>query len=366
VRSIRQAEQVDLGFRPDGVLNVHMDVSHVGLAEAAGRVFFKEVERRVREVSGVTDVSFASTVPLGYLSTSAHVEPEGGLFTLADRPVASRNAVGPSYFSTMGVPLVRGRAFGETDDETAPLVTVVNQWMADMLWPNEDPINRRFSQSGPSGPWLQVVGVTTTGRYRSLFEDPRPSFYVPLAQHYAAVRVLHVRSSTSANAPARAVERIVNELRPDLPLYDVQSMTRALESPLGFFLLRTAARFAGVTGVLALILTVVGLGGLVSCTVTMRRHEFGVRLAHGARPLDIAALVLRRGLTVTATGIAAGIAIAVAWSGALDQFLYRTSAQDPLILLAAALVLIVAAAAACLIPAQRAARTDPLRALRRD
>jgi ABC-type antimicrobial peptide transport system permease subunit len=141
-------------------------------------------------------------------------------------------------------------------------------------------------------------------------------------------------------------------------------MTRALETPRGFFLLRIAARFAGITAVLALILSVIGLAGLVSYTVAMRRHEFGVRLAHGAQPFDIAALVLRSGLAVTALGLAAGIAITVASSGALDRFLYQTSAREPLILLVAALVLVAASGIACLVPAQRAARTDPMRALR--
>jgi predicted permease len=364
VRSIGQAERVDLGFRPDGVLNVHMDASHVGFDEGTGRAFFDEVERRVRGIPGVTDATFASTVPLGYVITSAHVEPYGRLAPPADRTIANRNAVGPSYFSTMGVPIVRGRAFDEGDDETAPRVAIVNRRLADILWPNEDPIGRQFSESGPSGPWLRVAGVTSTGRYRSLFEDPQPAFHVPLAQHYAALRVLHVRSVTSANEVAPAVERVIHELRPDLPLYDVQTMTRALETPRGFFLLRIAARFAGITAVLALILSVIGLAGLVSYTVAMRRHEFGVRLAHGAQPFDIAALVLRSGLAVTALGLAAGIAITVASSGALDRFLYQTSAREPLILLVAALVLVAASGIACLVPAQRAARTDPMRALR--
>jgi MacB-like periplasmic core domain len=133
---------------------------------------------------------------------------------------AGKNIVSVRYFTTMGIPLERGRSFSDADNEQSPRVAIVNRRLADVLWPAEDAIGRRFSQAGPEGPWLEVVGVTATGKYRFLFEDPQPYFYVPLAQEYSALRVLHVRSTLSPEVLAPTIEHEIHGLEPDLPLYD--------------------------------------------------------------------------------------------------------------------------------------------------
>ena len=195
VRSLFEAERADLGFRPEGVLNIHMDVGQLGYTEAQGRAFFEEVDRRVRTIPGVQDMSFAFTIPMGYIRVSNAVEAEGQPVDSNRRLSAGKNIVSSEYFQTMGIQVVRGRSFSDADNEQSRPVALVNQHLADMLWPGRDPIGRRFRSAGPDGPWVEVVGVTNTGKYRFLFEDPQPYFYVPIAQEYTGLRVLQIRTS---------------------------------------------------------------------------------------------------------------------------------------------------------------------------
>jgi macrolide transport system ATP-binding/permease protein len=228
-RSLANAEKIDLGFTPEGVLNIQMDVAQAGYSESRGQALFDEVERRVRRLAGVENVGFAFTVPMGYVNASSRLDAEGCSEPPGDRPIAGKNIVSPSYFATMGIPIERGRTFGETDDSRVRPVVIVNQRFVDMLWPGQDPIGRRFSEMGPAGPWMEVIGVTGTGKYSVVVEDPQPYFYTSCRQQYTALRVLHVKTRLSPTALAPAIEQAIHDLEPNLPLYDVQSMTRALE-----------------------------------------------------------------------------------------------------------------------------------------
>jgi predicted permease len=205
VRSLFEAERADLGFRPEGVLNIHMDVGQLGYTEARGRAFFKEVDRRVRTIPGVQGMSFAFTIPMGYIRVGSAVEAEGQPVDSNKRLSAGMNIVSSEYFQTMGIQVVRGRSFIDGDNEQSRPVALVNQHLADTLWPGRDPIGRRFRSVGPGGSWVEVVGVTHTGKYRFLFEDPQPYFYVPIAQHYTGLRVLQIRTSMPPEALAPPV-----------------------------------------------------------------------------------------------------------------------------------------------------------------
>ena len=176
------------------------------------------------------------------------MEAEGQPVYNNERVSAGKNIVSSEYFQTMGIPIVRGRSFSDADNEHSRAVAIVNRHLADMLWPGRDPIGRRIRSAGQDGPWVEVVGVTNTGKYRFLFEDPEPYFYVPIAQEYTGLRVLHVRTSMAPEALAPAIERAIRAPEPDLPLYDVQSMTRALGSGLGFFPVRVGAAAAADAG----------------------------------------------------------------------------------------------------------------------
>jgi predicted permease len=245
VRSLFEAERADLGFRPEGVLNIHMDVGQLGYTERQGRVFFDEVDRRVRSIPGVQHVSFAFTIPMGYIRATTTLETAGQPDSRNVRVIAGKNLVSLEYFKTMGMQIVRGRSFDESDNGRSRPVAILNQHLADMLWPARDPIGRRFRSDRPDGSWMEVVGVANNGKYQFLFEDPQPYFYVPIAQEYTGLRVLQVRTPMAPEALAPAIEREIRALEPNLPLYDVQSMTRALGSGLGFFPVRVAAISAG-------------------------------------------------------------------------------------------------------------------------
>jgi macrolide transport system ATP-binding/permease protein len=364
VRSLAEAERTDLGFNPEGVLNVHMDVGQLGYSEGQGRALFDEIDRRVRSLPGVENASFAFTIPMGYIRVRSAVEAEGQSVDSDNRPIAGRNIVSSPYFHTMGIQIVRGRSFDATDSAQSRPVAVVNQRLADMLWPGQDPIGRRFRSAGSDGHWIEVVGVAKTGKYQSLFEDPQPYLFVPIAQAYTGLRVLQVRGTLPADALAPAVERAIRGLEPNLPLYDVQSMTQALGSGLGFFPVRVGAVAVTAFGVLAFALAIVGLYGVTSCVTSQRTHEIGVRLAIGATHRHIVRLVLEDGSRLVILGVAAGMAMTLAGSRVVGSFLFGVSAYDPFTLLSVVLVLGGVALIACAIPAWRAARVDPTIALR--
>ena len=364
VRSLVEAERADLGFRPDGVLNVHMDVGQLGYTEAQGRAFFEEVDRRVRAIPGVETMSFAFTIPMGYIRVGDTVEAEGQPVDSNTRLSAGKNIVSSEYFQTMGMQVIRGRSFSDGDSEQSRPVALVNQHLADLLWPGQDPIGRRFRSGGPEASWVEVVGVTRTGKYRFLFEDPQPYFYVPIVQEYTGLRVLQIRTSMPPESLAPAVQRAIQVLEPDLPLYDVQSMSHALGSGLGFFPVRVGAVSAASLGLLAFVLAIVGLYGVISYLTSQRTREIGVRMAIGATRSDIVRLVLREGSKLVLSGLAAGLLVTLACSRIVESFLFGISARDPLTLVIVAPILGCVALIACAIPAWRAAGVNPAVALR--
>jgi predicted permease len=364
VRSLFEAERADLGFRPERVLNIHMDVGQLGYTEEQGRLFFDDVERRVRSIPDVQDLSFAFTIPMGYVQVINTVEAEGQPIDSNGRLSAGKNIVSSQYFRTMGIQVIRGRSFSNADNERSRAVALVNQHLADMLWPGRDPIGRRFRSAGPDGPWVEVVGVTNTGKYRFLFEDPQPYFYVPIAQEYTGLRVLQVRTSRPPERLATTIEQAIRALEPNLPLYDVQSMTQALGSGFGFFPVRAGAVSAALLGLVALTLAIVGLYGVISYLTSQRTHEIGVRMAVGATQGDIVRLVLQDGSKLVLVGLAAGLLTTLAWSRVVGSFLFGVSARDPLTLVSIAPILGCVALVACAIPAWRAARVEPTVTLR--
>lgn len=367
VRSVQRAQSIDLGFDPAHVLNLSMDVSQQALDEARGRAFYRDVEARIRRLPGVESVSYAYSVPFGYYNSSEYVEAETAPVPKDQRkPAAGFNMVGPDYFRTMKVPLVRGRAFTVQDDERARPVAIVNDLMAQRFWPGQDPIGKRFRMQGKDTQWLEVVGVTRTGKYQFIFEDPGLYFFAPMAQQYRPLRVLHVRTTGAPEAMAPAAQREIRALNPDLPVYDVRSMEHMLDGPNGFFLLQMGALFGAGLGALGLVLALVGIYGVVSYAAAQRTQEIGVRMALGAQRGDILRLVVGRGLALVATGIVLGLAIALGVSRLLASLLFGISSTDPVTFAVVPLVLGCMAVLASYLPALRATRIDPMTALRKD
>ena len=367
VRSVRQAKSIDLGFDHRNVLNLSMDVSQQGIDEERGRAFYREVQERVRNLPGVQSVSYAYSVPFGYYNSAEYVQAEGHPVDKEKRlPAASYNVVGPEYFDTLKVPIVRGRGFKVQDDEKAPWVAVVNQFMANRLWPGEDPIGKRFKPQGSKGQWLEVVGVARDGKYNFIFEDKPMYYYTPLAQQYRALRVIHIRTAGTPESLAPLVQKEIRSLNPYLPVYDVRSMTEMLHGGNGFFLLNMGALFGGALGLLGLVLALVGIYGVVSYSANQRTQEIGVRMALGAQRTDILRLVVGQGLALVATGIVLGLGAAFGVSRLMGNMLFGISSTDVPTFAAVPIVLGSMALIASYVPAFRATRIDPIAALRRD
>jgi putative ABC transport system permease protein len=301
---------------------------------------------------------------MGYVRLKTAIAAEGQPEDSGNRVSAGQNIVSAGYFQTMGIQIVRGRSFGVADDERSRPVAVVNQRLADMLWPGRDPIGRRFRSSGSDADWVEVVGVAKTGKYEFLFENPQAYVYLPLAQEYTTLRVLHVRASIPADALAPVVERAIRTLEPDLPLYDVQTMTRALGSGLGFFPVRVGAIAVVAFGLLSLALAIAGLYGVTSFLATQRTHEIGVRLAVGASQQQILRLVLFDSSKLAIAGVTAGLLVTLATSRIVGSFLFGVSAHDLWTIGRVVPILSSVAVIACAVPARRAARLDPTIALR--
>ena len=343
-----------------------MDVGQLGYTKEQGRAFFQDIEQRVHAVPGVADLSFSFTIPMGYVYTSQTIDIAGQPTWAHDRPLAGMNAVSPAYFATMGIPIIRGRSFTKQDDERTRRVALVNERLAEELWPGRDPLGERFSSTGQEGPWVEVVGVTKTGKYHLLFEDPQPYFYVPLAQFYTGLRVLQVRTSVPPETLMASIERIIHAREPELVLFDAQSMARALGGGYGLFLVRVGALFAAIFGMLGLALVAVGLYGVVSYTTSERTHEIGVRMALGAAPRDVLRLTLKQGMTPVAVGIGIGLPGAMAMARLTSSLLFGITVADPLTLVGVTLFLVTVALGASYLPARRAVQIDPMTSLRHE
>jgi predicted permease len=367
VRSVQRAQSVDLGFDYAQVLSLSMDVSQQGVDEVRGRAFYRALEERIRALPGVESISYAYSVPFGYYNVAEYLEIEGKPVPKdQQRAAVSYNAVGPDYFETMRIPLLRGRTFTAQDDERALKVAVINQLMADRMWPGEDAIGRRFRAQGADSPWIEVVGIAKDGKYNYIFQDPTMYYFVALEQDYRAMRAMHVRTAGSPEALAPAVQREVRALNPQLPVYDVRSMRRMLDGPNGFFLLHMGALFGGALGLLGLVLALIGIYGVVSFTASQRTQEIGVRMALGAQRRDILRLVVGGGLTLVVCGIILGLAAALGVSRLMGNLLFGISSTDTLTFVTVPLALATMALVASYVPALRATRIDPIKALRCD
>jgi putative ABC transport system permease protein len=268
----------------------------------------------------------------------------------------------PGVFETLGVPLLRGRDFADYDVAGGPPVAIVNKALADQAWPGEDPIGKRFSKNGPEGPWLEVVGVSTTVRYNAIEELPQSLIYEPFAQQYLAGMTLLVRAEGDPAALLPAVRTVVHDLDSGVAPVDMRTLTDIVADKL--LAAKIAAALFGLFGALALVLASVGLYGVMSFVVGQRTHEIGVRVALGARRGDVVRLVLSQGLRLTVVGVGIGLVFSLAGSFALASMLYGVGAGDPLSFAGVSLLLVAVAALACYIPARRAARVDPIVALR--
>ncbi|HEY6442949.1 MAG TPA: ABC transporter permease [Candidatus Acidoferrales bacterium] len=365
VQSLRHAQNLNLGFDPDHVLNVTFDPGNFGYDQTRTTSFYRELESHVSELRGVELISLASNVPMAPSPRKKDVYVENRpLPPGQSSPNVLCNYVDGPYFATMRIPLLRGRTFERSDDEHSAPVAIVNQMMVQRYWPHQDAVGKRFSVSGPNGPWVQIVGVAANGKYLTVTEDPQPSLYLPLDQNFAAKRTLLVRSSVKPESMAGPIEREAAALAPGLPPLDIETMQHSLEGAFGFFVVKLAASLAGIMGVVALTLAVIGVYGVVSFALAQRTREFGIRLALGARPEDIMRLVLRQGFALATFGALVGFLLTRVLSKTFAHVLFGVSSTDPVTYGVVAVLLVVIVLIARAVPARRALKVDPMVALR--
>jgi predicted permease len=366
VRSLKQAERVDLGFNPDHVVNVRLDPRHAGYERERTNDFYRELTRRVEKLPGIQSVSLAFSTPLGYINDFTYVHIEGRPPDEAQPPLVGFNSISGAYFETMQIPILRGRAFAETDVATAPLVAIVNQTMAARFWPGQEAIGKQFRTRKPDGPLWKVVGIARDSKYLVVAERPLSYFYLPLEQMHSSLRVLQVRSATPPERLGPVIEQEIHALDPEVPIADRQSMRQALGGMAGFLIYRIGALQASMMGALGLLLAIIGVYGVVSYGAAQRTHEIGVRLALGAQPSDIRGMVLFHATFLVVVGLGAGLAGAFALSRLTTRIVMLVSATDPLTYGGVTVVLAGIALWACYLPARRAMRVDPQKALRHE
>src|SRR5271156_3543743 len=365
VRSLIRAQHAYLGFDADHVLNLTLDPREVGYDETRTMTFYHDLELRVRALPGVESASLAFSVPMGGVQDGSLIYVEGQPPTPGQPPpVVIYNHVDEPYFDTMRIPLLRGRAFHESDNDKAPLVAVVDQSMAQQFWPNQDPIGKRFSLKSATGPFVEIVGVAADGKYIFIGWDKKPFFFVPLAQSFSAYRTLQVRSSLPPESMIAQMQNEVRALDPNMPVTDVETMRQSLAGGNGYFIFQVGAILAAAMGFLGLALAVVGVYGVVSFAASQRTHEIGIRMALGAGRRDILQLVLQQGLMLVIAGVLSGAVLAWALTRSMATILVGVSPTDALTYGTATLLLAAIGFWACYAPARRAMKLDPMVALR--
>jgi len=366
-RSLRNAQRTDLGFDPRGVVNMTMDPNEIGYNEAQARTFYKQLLDRVRALPGVQSASLALAIPMGYYNNGdalkiAGYEPPPG----QPVPTVSFGQISTGYFKTMSIGMAQGREFTEADDQDAPHVAIINQAMAEKYWPNQDPIGREFKLASDQAHTVRVVGVAKNSRLLSLRGKIQPYFYIPWTQNYSSFETLQVKTAGDPDVMIAQMQKEVAAIAPDLPVFDAQPMTRAMNGINGLLAFQLGAVLAAAMGVLGLVLALVGVYGVVSYSASQRRQEIGIRMALGAQPRSILAMVLREGVGIIAIGLVVGLLATFGAARLFAKLLIGVSPTDPLTYATVSALLVVVALAACYVPAWRAMRLDPLVALRHE
>ena len=367
-RSFLKLSGVDLGFRPQGILTSEVSLPNAKYTTPQERRdFYKRLVERVRSFPSVESAAAVLLRPLwGPIGLDWPLTVEGQSDEEAARnPLVNLEAVTSDYFRTMGIPLLEGRDFTSMDSEGAPGVVVVSENMVRRFWADENPIGKRLKLPLPGSEyhneWLEVVGIVSDARYPEL-ESTRWDVYLSYLQSPYPVRHLVVRSSSDPLALVPAIRNQVHAQDPDQPVSDVASMPDLVSASLGGARFRT--QLLSVFALAALLLAIVGLYGIVAYTVRQSTHEIGIRLALGARRVDILSAVVRGAAFLAIVGMALGLGSAAVATQALGGLLFGVSPVDAGTYLVVSILLFAAALLASLIPALRAAQVDPLEALR--
>jgi macrolide transport system ATP-binding/permease protein len=365
VRSFQSLQRSDLGFDPRHVFNLSLDPSRVGYTSEQAIAFYRDLLGRVRGMPGVESASLAAAVPLGDNSLSDGLTIPGHTRTKEQpAPSAGYNAVSPGYFKTMGMVMLSGRDLSEADNANSAHVAVINQAMADHFWPRQDPTGRQFTMSSDPSQSVSIVGVVKNSRMNELYGPFEPLFFVPIAQHDFSLRTLQIRIAGTTQFVVPGLVKMVRSLAPAVPIFGERTMTESLQGINGLLLFRLGAGLATTLGMLGLILAIVGVYGVMSYAVNQRTKEIGIRMALGAKRIEILRMICRNGLFIIGMGMTLGILGAFAVGRLVGDFLVGIRPSDPITYAGVSGLIALVALLACYVPARRAANVDPMVALR--
>jgi predicted permease len=359
VQSLRSLNSVDPGFRADDMLLVSLDPKAAGYDRNRVEGFWRDTLERVSQIPGVQNVSLAGTVPL---APGRQRQPWFNA-TSGQEIEIDTNFVGPRYFRTLDIPLLRGREFEQRDGKTSRPVVIVNERLALMFWPEQDPIGKgvRLPDSGNSV--AEVVGLVRDVKYRDLRGDTGPMFYRPLLQTSSTdAMTLHVRAANDSGALAAEIRHEMQSLDPNVPLFQITTLEDQLNA--SFAQTRQAAVLTGGFGILALLLSGIGVYGVTALAVTRRTRDIGIRMALGAQPRDIVRLIGRRALRLTIAGLSLGLLGSFGFTQLAEALLYGVTASDSATFAGMSALLAVVSLIAFSVPVRTATRLDAVAAIR--
>ena len=365
IRSLQRLQAVDPGFNSERLLTMWVSLPAQRYRRDQLAAFSQQLRERLQALPGAQSVALASDLPLSGSTSAGPIELEGLPAESAAGEIRMyRHRVTPGFFSTLGIPLIKGRDFNEADHAQAPGTVIISESLARRYWPNENPIGKRLREAGPENPWVSIVGVAGEVKYRGLPQNPNadPDVYFPLMQRPSGNLNLAIRASVAPDSLVTAARGVLQKLDPDLPAYGVTTMTEQVANQ------TTQSRFTAwllsIFGAMALALAAVGVYSVMAYAVEQRSREIGVRVALGARGADVLKMVLGQGMRLALMGVALGLGAALALTQLIKRLLFGVAATDPLIYGALALLLTLVALFACWIPARRATKVDPMIALR--
>ncbi|MDX6305253.1 MAG: hypothetical protein QOI77_2222 [Blastocatellia bacterium] len=363
IRSFDKLLRVNAGFRPEQLLSLEYRLPRAKYKDPIAQWnFHRQVVEQLQQVPGVQSATLVRGLPFsGNGATTRIVLPDREPPAKGMEPEVMFNTAMPNYFETIGIPLLRGRVFGSEDQAKTPAVVVINQMMAQRFWPNQDPLGKqvKFAQDGSTA---TIVGVVGDAKHYYLEEEQRPQMYDTYSQDSGLFATVLIRTTGEPLSLAEAVRQAIWKVDPDQPMWKIRTVE--------FLMSRSTAdrRFLmvlmGIFASLALVLTIVGLYGVISYLVNQRTQEIGIRMALGAQVSDILRMVLKQAMVLVLTGVALGLAAAWLLTRLMSRLLYQVSATDPVTFAGIALLLIIVALLACYVPARRATKVDPLVALR--
>jgi predicted permease len=361
IQSMRRIQSADPGFSTTNVLTTGIDLVAAGYDSQRAKTFQDRLMERVQTIGGVQSAALARVRPFSYSTYfEAPIAVDGYQPAPDELPKVEYNQVGPDYFSTMGIQLISGREFTRADDENAPPVVIVNEKMVSQYWKGEDPVGKRLQVKDR---WMRVVGVARLSKYGSLSEPAKPFFYVPLRQDFSLRTTLNLRTLQDPATVAADLAREIHALDENLAPGEVITM-REHVTRMALARQQIAVALLTIFGALALTLAAIGLYGVMSYAVSQSTRELGLRMALGARVSDLIRLVVSHGLGLTAIGILFGGIAALTTAQSIKGLLYKVDPRNVAALGSALLIMVLAALAACFVPAWRATRIDPVRALR--